>query len=53
MGPSMPLFKTVCLPLGVAAAITASLAAQTRPADWPQWRGANRDGVIQSFTEPS
>ena len=48
----MKLLNTVCLRLGVAAAITASLAAQTRPADWPQWRGANRDGVIQSFTEP-
>ena len=48
----MQLFKTACLRLGVSAAITASLTAQTRPADWPQWRGANRDGVIQSFTEP-
>lgn len=48
----MQLFKTACLRLGVSAAITASLAAQTRPADWPQWRGANRDGVIQAFTEP-
>ena len=35
------------------AAVTASLAAQGRPADWPQWRGVNRDGVIQSFTEPT
>jgi outer membrane protein assembly factor BamB len=34
-------------------AVTASLAsAQQRPADWPQWRGPNRDGTIASFTEP-
>ena len=34
-------------------AVTASLAsAQQRPADWPQWRGPNRDGAIASFTEP-
>ena len=37
------------------AAVTASLAAlsaQSRPADWPQWRGPNRDGAIASFVEP-
>ena len=41
--------------VGVMAvvAVTASVAsAQTRPADWPQWRGPNRDGTIASFTEP-
>jgi outer membrane protein assembly factor BamB len=27
-------------------------AAQTRPADWPQWRGVNRDGAAASFSEP-
>jgi len=26
--------------------------AQTRSADWPQWRGPNRDGALASFTEP-
>jgi outer membrane protein assembly factor BamB len=30
------------------AALTLTLSAQ----DWPQWRGANRDGVATGFTEP-
>jgi outer membrane protein assembly factor BamB len=29
----------------------ASLA-QSRPTDWPQWRGPNRDGAVTSFTPP-
>ena len=33
-------------------AITATVSAQNRPADWPQWRGPNRDGAIASFVEP-
>ena len=28
-------------------------AAQGAAQDWPQWRGANRDGAIASFSEPS
>src|SRR5262249_25524822 len=41
--------------IGAAAAValTATLAAQTRSADWPQWRGPNRDGAVLSFTPPA
>ena len=42
----MTLINTTCLRLVISAAITASLAGQSRPADFPQWRGANRDGVV-------
>jgi outer membrane protein assembly factor BamB len=37
----------------VVATVTATLTAQSRPADWPQWRGPNRDGAVASFTEPA
>jgi outer membrane protein assembly factor BamB len=33
--------------------LAGSLAAQTRVADWPQWRGPARDGVVGAFTPPS
>src|SRR5689334_1221556 len=36
--------------LGAAAAMFA-LAASAQ--DWPQWRGANRDGAATGFTEPA
>ena len=36
----------------LSAAVTGPVAAQTRSADWPQWRGPNRDGAIASFVEP-
>jgi outer membrane protein assembly factor BamB len=32
--------------------IGVTIAAQSRSADWPQWRGANRDGAAAAFTEP-
>src|ERR1700716_4068543 len=49
----MQLKQAVLVGITAIAAVTASLAtAQTRPADWPQWRGPNRDGAIASFVEP-
>jgi outer membrane protein assembly factor BamB len=45
-------------PLAIAGAAAgllaaASLTAQARPGDWPQWRGPGRDGVVASFTPPA
>src|SRR5438552_16496018 len=36
-----------------AAGVTATIAAQPRQADWPNWRGPTHDGAIASFTEPA
>src|SRR3982074_3549186 len=35
------------------AAVTATIAAQSRQADWPNWRGPTHDGAIASFAEPA
>ncbi len=37
----------------LALVSTSTLFAQTRPADWTQWRGPNRDGAITAFTAPA
>jgi outer membrane protein assembly factor BamB len=36
----------------VVVVLAIGVAGQSRPADWPQWRGPNRDGGVASFTEP-
>jgi outer membrane protein assembly factor BamB len=36
----------------ILVAAHAAGTAQTRSTDWPQWRGANRDGAAASFAEP-
>src|SRR5437667_12507595 len=33
-------------------ALTGAIEGQNRSADWPQWRGPNRDGAAASFVEP-
>jgi outer membrane protein assembly factor BamB len=38
--------------LSVVAVAAAIAAAQPGSADWPQWRGPNRDGAVTGFTEP-
>jgi len=37
----------------LALVLTSASFAQTRSADWPQWRGPNRDGAVLSFTPPN
>ena len=32
---------------------TLIVSERTWAQDWPQWRGPNRDGVVESFTEPA
>ena len=35
------------------AALTAVIEAQRPSADWPQWRGPDRDGAVASFAAPA
>ena len=50
------MVKTVVRMIAGAAVAVAvviiSLSAQTGAADWTQWRGPNRDGVVASFAAP-
>lgn len=36
----------------VFAGLSGVIVGQSRSADWPQWRGPNRDGSVLSFTPP-
>lgn len=44
--------RNIFVTVVVLSALTAAIAAQSRPVDWPQWRGPNRDGNVAAFTEP-
>lgn len=37
----------------VFTGLIAVAGGQQRPADWPQWRGPNRDGALAAFTAPA
>jgi outer membrane protein assembly factor BamB len=45
------LFRTACFFLGVGA-VHLFVVATALSGDWPQWRGPNRDGVVQGVTVP-
>lgn len=38
-------FRTTVLAAGMLAAQIASAQVPSKPGDWPQWRGPNRDGI--------
>ncbi len=50
-GLAMGLLAAAAAVLGAAQSRTA--APSIGPADWPQWRGPNRDGAATSFTVPA
>lgn len=44
--------KRTCPVIALALAGMSVVAGAQAPAEWPQWRGVNRDGVIGTFTAP-
>jgi outer membrane protein assembly factor BamB len=49
----MTLRHLVLVAPAVALALSSTLTAQRTSADWPQWRGPNRDGAAGVFSEPT
>jgi outer membrane protein assembly factor BamB len=49
---ALSFFARVVVAAAVLIAGTISMSAQKPTADWPQWRGPNRDGSAPSFTPP-
>jgi outer membrane protein assembly factor BamB len=47
------IYRVVAAGAIAYAVVFAGLAAQTRPGDWPQWRGPARDGVVAAFSPPT
>ena len=45
--------RSALLGVVVSTGLVAALGGQQRPADWPQWRGPNRDGALAAFTAPA
>jgi outer membrane protein assembly factor BamB len=45
--------RTFLIGVAVVIGVASDVGGQGRSADWPQWRGPNRDGAVASFTEPS
>jgi outer membrane protein assembly factor BamB len=49
---TMPKICRVLMIVAFVAGLTDGVETQSRSADWPQWRGPNRDGAAASFEEP-
>jgi outer membrane protein assembly factor BamB len=48
----MNLTRTALVSIIAVGGLSAAIGGQAPSADWPQWRGPNRDGAVVSFTEP-
>jgi outer membrane protein assembly factor BamB len=44
--------RTFLIGLAAVIGVASAVGGQSRTADWPQWRGPNRDGAAASFAEP-